>query len=81
MNFIRWIFCFPGAMFASFLGWALAQKMFSGVASTYGGGLIRSVLGLTPIFISSVIPTVIFVMAGTLISPSKVKSQAAGVRL
>jgi len=63
-------------MLASFVGWALAQKMFSGVASTYGGGLVRSILGLTPIFVSSMIPTVIFVVAGTLISPSKVRKVA-----
>ena len=76
MKIIRWIICFPGAMAASLLAWALVEKMFEGVASTYGGGVVRSALGLTPMLVSSAVPTIIFVVCGTLLSPSKDRKMA-----
>ena len=63
-------------MAASLLAWALVEKMFEGVASTYGGGVVRSALGLTPMLVSSAVPTIIFVVCGTLLSPSKDRKMA-----
>jgi hypothetical protein len=58
-------------MIASFIGWALVEKIFSGIAYTYGGGLLRSVVGLLPLLITAAFPTVAFVGAGVFASPSK----------
>lgn len=71
MNFLRWLFSFPLAMFASFIGWALVEEIFSGVASTYGRGVWYSVVGLLPLLTSAAFPTLVFVVAGVLVSPSK----------
>ncbi|MFZ5496138.1 MAG: hypothetical protein ACOZE5_12485 [Verrucomicrobiota bacterium] len=71
MNFLRWLFCFPMAMLASFIGWAIGEKIFTGVASTYGGGLLRSLFGLLPLLITAAFPTTVFVVGGVLTSPSK----------
>ncbi len=71
MNFLRWFLCFPVAMLASFICWVIGEKIFTGVASTYGGGVLRSLFGLLPLLITAALPTLVFVAAGVLTSPSK----------
>jgi len=71
MKFLRWLLCFPVAMIASVIGWALVEKIFSGIASTYGGGILRSIVGLLPLLITAAFPTVASVVAGVFASPSK----------
>ena len=71
MKFLRWLFCFPVAMLASFIGWAIGEKIFTGVTSAYGGGALRSQFGMLPLLITAAFPTIVFVLAGVLTSPSK----------
>ena len=71
MKFLRWLLCFPVAMLASFICWAIGKEIFTGVASTYGGGALRSLVGLLPLLITAAFPTIVFVVAGVLTSPSK----------
>jgi hypothetical protein len=71
MNFLKWLLCFPTAMLASFVCWAIGKEIFTGVASTYGGGVVRSFVGLLPLIITAAFPTIVFVVAGVFTSPSK----------
>jgi hypothetical protein len=71
MKFLRWLLCFPLAMLASFIGWGIAGTIFSGVEFTYGVGVFDSIIGLLPLLITSAFPTIIFVVAGVFIAPSK----------
>jgi hypothetical protein len=71
MNLLRWIACFPAAFLASYVGWGFALRIFSGVSSTYGDGVISSLVGLLPLVTEAAIPTVVFVLAGVTVAPSK----------
>ena len=71
MRTLRWIFFFPGAMLCSFMAWGLVHDILSGVASTYGGGIISSVIGLSPIIVSAAIPAAVFVVSAAMLSPSR----------
>jgi len=58
-------------MLASFIGWEMARSLFSGVTSTYGGGVWRSLIGLLPLLTTSALPTAVFVVVGVVIAPGK----------
>jgi hypothetical protein len=58
-------------MLASFFGWVIAEEIFTSVASSYGGGVLRTLVGVLPLIITAAFPTVVFVVIGVLTSPSK----------
>ena len=76
MKIVRWIVCFPLAMFVSFVVWALIQEALEGIAFGYGGGVLRSAIGLAPIAVSTAVPAGIFVVCGAFVSPSRKRSIA-----
>jgi hypothetical protein len=65
---VRWIICFPGAMLFSFLVYGLAITVFS--SAFYGPGVWIKVVGLTPLLLRTLFPTIAFVLSGILLSPS-----------
>jgi hypothetical protein len=65
------MFFFPGAMLASFAAWTLVHDLLSGVASTYGGGILRSLIGLSPTIFSAAVPAAVFVVSAVMLSPSR----------
>jgi len=69
MKVLRWIICFPVAGILSWLAWPLIGQVFN--HAYYGGGIIRSAIGLAPLIITTSIPAIVLVLAGVWISPSK----------
>jgi hypothetical protein len=63
-------------MLASFFGWGAARLALSEVPSIYGGGLLQSIVGLTPTIVSSAVPAIIFVVVGVALSPSNGRAVA-----
>jgi hypothetical protein len=76
MKVFRWIACFPGAMFASFLVWSVALILFS--RASYGPSAIELMLGLAPLALRTAIPAIVFVISGSVISPSNERGVAFG---
>lgn len=68
--------CFPAAILASFFGWGAARLALGEVQSIYGGGILQSILGLTPTIVSSAVPAATFVIFGVALSPSNGRAVA-----
>jgi hypothetical protein len=69
MKAFRWIICFPSAMTLSFIA---AGILITGDSSFhYGRGIFQSIFGLRDLWIFAIVPSVVFVVSGALISPSK----------
>ncbi len=69
MKTLRWIISFPTAMILSIVAWMFIQTLFHTIY--YGGGNVRSLLGLAPLIIEAALPTTLFVFVGVWLSPSK----------
>ena len=68
MNVLRWILCFPAAYLASFILMVGVQMVLP--HSWYGGGFLRSAVGLAPTVLHSAIPTAAFAVMTTVMAPS-----------
>jgi hypothetical protein len=69
MKILRWILCFPAAIGLSILSYLLSLRVFN--HDYFGGGIFRNIIGLLPVVIRTALPTVVLVLAGVWISPSK----------
>lgn len=69
MSALRWIVCYPTALTASILVWMIASSV--PYSLYFGGGVFQSAAGVAPLFLHAVIPTIVFVPLGVLLSPSK----------
>ncbi|HTJ79723.1 MAG TPA: hypothetical protein VL357_12070 [Rariglobus sp.] len=57
------------AFFLSCLAWIGIRALFH--SASFGGDIIRNLIGLTPLLVVAALPTALFVVAGVLVSPSK----------
>jgi hypothetical protein len=74
MKTLRWIISFPTTMILSGVAWMFIQSLFH---TTYcGGGIFRSIVGLAPLIIEAALPTILFVVVGVLLSPSRERKVA-----
>ena len=69
MQILRWLSSFPAAMLSSFLAWAATKSVFH--HSYFGGGVVRSVVGLAPNVISTAVPSLVFTLVGVIVAPIK----------
>ncbi len=69
MKIIRWIICFPSAMALSLvLGLILSESDHS---FNYDKSFFGDLIGLWYLWVITVIPSVVFVLSGVLVSPCK----------
>ena len=61
-------------MIFSGIAWMFIQSLFH--TTYYGGGIVRSIVGLAPLIIEASLPTTLFVLVGVLLSPSKERKVA-----
>ena len=56
-------------MMLSLLAWPLVASIFH--SAYYGGGFLRSTMGLAPLIVVTSVPAIVLVVAGVWLSPSK----------